>query len=249
MTGYAEGFILGFIQGLTEFLPVSSSGHLVLAENLGVGEENVFFNLALHLATLLAVTVAFRKKIFSLLRHPLQADNLFILVASVPTAVLAGVIRYFFPSQTEWLPFCFAITGFVLLLPETVKPLSPPKDNKGLVLRALFCGLCQGAACINGISRSGTTVSAMRLAGFGKEECAEKSFLLSIPIIVGSSAVELLTGGAASVAAGPLVLGAITAFAVGLCAIFLFIKILKKGKLWIFSLYTFLMAIVTFLIL
>lgn len=249
MTGYAEGFILGLLQGLTEFLPVSSSGHLVLAENLGIGEENVFFNLALHLATLLAVTVAFRKKIFSLLRHPLQADNLFILIASVPTAILAGAIRYFFSSQTEWLPLCFAITGFILLVPEFVKPLSPPRDNKGLVLRAAFCGLCQGVACINGISRSGTTVSAMRLAGFGKEESAEKSFLLSVPIIVGSSAVELLTGGAANVSIGPLLLGSVTAFVVGLAAIFLFIKILKKGKLWIFSIYMFLMAIISFLIL
>lgn len=249
MTGYAEGFILGLLQGLTEFLPVSSSGHLVLAENLGLGEENVFFNLALHLATLLAVCVAFRKKIFSLLRHPLQADNLFILIASVPTALAAGAIRYFFPSQTEWLPLCFAVTGTVLLLPEILRPLPSPKDVKGLVLRAAFCGLCQGAACINGISRSGTTVSAMRLAGFGKEESAEKSFLLSIPIIVGGSAVELLTGGAASVQAGPLVVGAATAFAVGLCSVYLFIKILKKGKLWIFSIYAFLMAIVSFLIL
>lgn len=249
MNEYLSGFLLGLVQGLTEFLPVSSSGHLALLEFLGVGQESVFFNLALHLATLLAVAVALREQLFDVIRHPLSDKSKFILTATIPTAVMAGVIRFLLPSTTAYLPLCFISTSVILLLPTLKRTAPCAIGGKGTVKKALFTGFMQGLACFNGVSRSGTTVSAMCLAGIEPQESAETSFLLSIPIILGSMIVELLTGGASTVNGGSLAIGAITAFLVGLGAIYLFMKIIKKRKLWIFSIYTFLMGIASFLLL
>ncbi len=249
MNEYLSGFILGLVQGLTEFLPVSSSGHLALLERLGVGEENLFFNLALHLATLLAVIVALREPLWRLIKNPLSDKAKFILIASIPTAAMAGVIRFFIPNNIAFLPFCFIATSVILLLPSVRRAKAWQFGQKGLVKRALFTGIMQGLACFNGVSRSGSTVSAMSLCGASPEDSAEVSFLLSIPIIVGSSAVELFAGGGGSIDGGSLFVGAVTAFLVGLCAVYACMKIIKKRKLWIFSIYTFLMGIASFLLL
>lgn len=249
MNEYLSGFILGLVQGLTEFLPVSSSGHLALLEAMGVGEENLFFNLSLHLATLLAVLVALRKKVWYMIKHPASDRTIFILVASAPTAMMAAAVRYLIPTDARMLPFCFIATSAILLLPGIIKSPSWSFGDKGLVKRALFTGVMQGFACFNGVSRSGTATGALCLAGLDPEESAETSFLLSIPIILGSAAVELATGGGTGVRAGSLALGAVTAFAVGMIAIRGFIKIMKKRKLWIFSIYTFLLGIASFFLL
>lgn len=249
MNEYLSGFILGLVQGLTEFLPVSSSGHLVLLESMGVGQESLIFNLSLHLATLLAVIFALRKQLWQLIKHPTCEKMQFILLASVPTAIMAGLIRYFVPTSAKMLPFCFIATAVILLLPSIIRTPEWSLGQKGMVKRALFAGVAQGVACFNGISRSGATTSAMCLVGMEPKESAETSFLMSIPIILGSAAVELITGGANSVSWGSLAVGAATAFTVGLAAIYGFIKIMKKRKLWIFSIYTFLMGIGSFLIL
>lgn len=247
MNEYLSGFILGLIQGLTEFLPVSSSGHLALLEAVGIGESNLFFNLALHLATLLAVVAVYRKRIWELIRHPLSPDARFILTASVPTAVIAALIRFLVPDTVSFLPFFFTVTAVLLLLPNLIK--TPSFLIKKPTLQAIFVGTMQGLACFNGISRSGATTSTLLMSGFDADKSAELSFLLSIPIIVGSSAVECLAGGLTDVSIGGLAIGAVTAFVVGLIAIKGFINLLKKRKLWIFSVYTFLMAILSFLLL
>ena len=121
MNEYLIGFILGLIQGLTEFLPVSSSGHLVLAEKAGIGEVSVLNNLTLHFATLVAVVIFYRKKILELLKKPKSKEMKFILIASLPTAVMAGVIRFLLPDTTEYLPFFFITTSFILILPYIIK--------------------------------------------------------------------------------------------------------------------------------
>ena len=118
MNEYLSGFILGLVQGLTEFLPISSSGHLALLEYLGIGEENLFFNLALHIATLFAVVGALREPLWNLIKNPLSNKTKFILIASIPTAVMAGVIRFLIPPDAKFLPFCFMTTSAVLLLPN-----------------------------------------------------------------------------------------------------------------------------------
>ena len=245
MNDYLSGFILGVVQGLTEFLPVSSSGHLMLLESLGVGSPDLATNLALHAATLLAVFVVYGKRIVYLVKHPLDERVRFILAATVPTGVFAGVIRYFVPQTAAFLPFCFITTSVILILPKIVKPKERALSDK-LLGKSLFVGCMQGLACLNGISRSGSTVTALRLAGVNAEESAELSFLLSIPIIVASAVVECVTSQGSWKVNGGLLVGMITAFIVGSGAIKLFVGVLKKDKTAWFSLYTFLIGIASF---
>lgn len=252
MNGYLSGLILGFVQGLTEFLPVSSSGHLALLEKLGVGEENLFLNLVMHLATLLSVLVAMRRPLCDVIKHPTSGRAKFLIAASIPTAILAGAIRYLLPSSGDFLPLCFMATAVILTLPRLIKGKDPiPKvDYYGRWIKnGLIVGLAQGIACINGISRSGSTVVAMNLTGQSGTESAENSFLLSIPIIIGGSLVELLTGGAKNVVLPELIVGGITAFLVGIVAINVFLKVLKNNKIWLFSIYAFGMSIASFVLL
>ncbi|MBR1747284.1 MAG: undecaprenyl-diphosphate phosphatase [Clostridia bacterium] len=248
MNEYLSGFLLGLVQGLTEFLPVSSSGHLALLERLGVGWESVGVNLALHVATLLVVVVTFRKDIIRLASHPTSTVSRFLLLATVPTAICAGLIRYLLPDTTDFLPTAFMLTSVLLVLPAAVGTKRIDYLDKKWWKRALIVGLFQGAACINGVSRSGATVTAGRLVGMG-EDAGRNSFLLSIPIIVGSAVVEGLSGGFGTVPVGGLIVGTLTAFFVGLFAIKACLILIKKNKFFYFSIYTFLLSIASFFLL
>ena len=247
MNAILEGIILGLTQGLTEFLPVSSSGHLVLLESFGIGEQSTAFNLMLHLATLLAVVIFYRKKILSLIKHPTGDEMKFLLIATIPTAVMAGVIRYLIPIDSQWLPFCFAVTSVILVLPKILKPKTQLITKKR-TLSAIILGVMQGVACINGISRSGTTVSTLRMLGESEEKTAETSFLLSIPIILGSSIVEIAFSKQKFTLNIGEILGMVVAFLSGLVAIKFFVSVLKKDKFFLFSIYTFLMSILSFVL-
>ena len=247
MNEYLSFLILGLAQGITEFLPVSSSGHLVLLERLGVGEPNVLNNLLLHCATLLVVLVFYRKKIFDLLRHPTCPQMRFLLLASLPTALLAGVIRFLLPDASAYLPFFFFVTSFLLLLPSLLPKPDFVFENKAAA-KALFVGAMQGVACFAGVSRSGATASALLLAGCPKEKTGEYSFLLSVPIIVGSSAAELLTGSAGTLT--PAVLpGFAAAFISGSLSLKLFSGVLKNDRLPLFSVYTAALGVLSFFLL
>jgi undecaprenyl-diphosphatase len=246
MNEYLYGLILGLIQGLTEFLPVSSSGHLAFAESLGVGSPDLCTNLLLHVATLAAVVAAYRKQIAELLKHPLSDKGKFILTATIPTGVIAAAIRYFFEQETRYLPFCFALTSVILLLPKIIKPRNNGLYEKNSLRKAVIVGAAQGIACLNGVSRSGSTVVALRLCGAEKEESAEMSFLLSIPVIVGSALVEILTNRQKLQIGGGVILAMFVAFIVGFFAIKAFSAIMKKDRLHWFSIYTFAMAIAVF---
>ena len=248
MDEYLSGFILGLAQGLTEFLPVSSSGHLSLLELLGVGEGSVAFHLCLHLSTLLAVLVVFRKEVVDLVRHPTSPRARFLLLATLPTAAAAAIVRYLIPSSPHYLPTAFIATTVLLLLPSVFR--RPPCDylGRGWQGRAIVVGLMQGLACFDGVSRSGATVCAGELVGMG-EDAGKNSFLLSVPIIIGSAAAECLGGGFDALPVGGTVVGAITAFFTGILAVKGCLEVLKKGKLYLFSIYTFLLAVASFLIL
>lgn len=246
MNEYLSGLILGLVQGLTEFLPVSSSGHLVLLEILGVGEPDLVTNLLLHLATLASIAVCYRKRLIYLIKHPLDDRVKFILTASVPTGVIAAVVRYFLPQNNDWLPVCFLFTSIILLLPKITNPKTRAFNEK-IALKGLIVGACQGVACINGISRSGTTITALKMCGCDDETGAELSFLLAVPVILASSVVEIATAkGSGSEIGGGVLLGMAVAFFVGLAAIKGFVGLMKKGKTAWFSAYTAAMAIVSF---
>lgn len=193
-----QALFLGILQGLTEFLPVSSSGHLVLAQslmNVNLGGADMLFDLTLHLGTLLAVCFVFRKKILLLFRRPFKT-LLYLVVASVPAAVvglfLGDMIDSVFFGGT-YLAFGFALSAALLagaqIRAKKVKNALPL--NLG---RAACMGAAQALAVLPGISRSGATVAAGIISGGNREEVADFSFLLSIPVILGGFAVTLFKG-------------------------------------------------------
>jgi undecaprenyl-diphosphatase len=236
-----EAFLLGLIQGLTEFLPVSSSGHLLLAEKLGIGSPSLFFNLALHTGTLLAAAVYYRKELSEIFRKPFSLQNRYILAATAVTGVIAVFFKIFLGELLEgrYLAAGFFATTLVLFSAEL---FTDKKKNKKINFKsALVCGLAQGIAVIPGLSRSGTTVSSLLLMDADRKEAADFSFILSMPIIIAGMIAEISGGGAASFTAGdilPLTVGMLTAALSGYLAVKFFIKLISKKSMKPFAVYT-----------
>ena len=246
MNEYLSYIILGLTQGLTEFLPVSSSGHLLLLENMGIGDPSILNNLILHCATLIVVLIAYGKKLFALLRRPTCPQARFLLLATLPTALCAAAIRYFLPDPSYFLPFFFALNSFVLVLPRFFPPTTPLTSRS--TAKALIVGLTQGLACFPGLSRSGSSSTALLFSGCPRKEVPEYSFLLSVPIVLGSSLIEVIGQGFDGFT--PAVLpGALVAFISGLFALKFFSKTLEKQRLHLFSAYTLLMSVASFYLL
>ena len=188
--------ILGIVQGLTEFLPVSSSGHLVLLYNFfGIKDSTMLLSIILHLATLLAVIIYYRKEIGKLIRHPLCSTNLKIIVTTIFTCLIVLSIYPFVKKSFggEYLPVCFVLTGIILWLSDIFCRRNKPQINSTTIYdicnlpitytQAIIIGVAQGIACIPGISRSGTTIGVSKLLGLGDISSAY-SFLISIPILL-----------------------------------------------------------------
>ena len=232
---------MGLVQGLTEFLPVSSSGHLVLFQRiLGISGDMLLFDIVLHLGTLLAVVIVFRKDLWECIKHPLSKETLFLIVATIPAILLA----LFFGDWIEktfsgaYLGFGFLITAVLLFITGRRKhpvPVTPDLTYK----HALIIGLFQGVALLPGISRSGATVSGGLICGMPREKAARFSFLLSVPIIL-ASAVYKIAGVPAvteSLEILPALIGLLAAAASGFLAIKLMLDLIKKSKLWYFAVY------------
>ena len=241
-----EALILGIVQGASEFLPISSSGHLLLLEKSGIGIESLPFNIAVHVGTLVAVLIAMRKRIWELARHPLQKTTGYILLACVPTVLIALVFKFAAPALLDGklLGFGFVLTACLLFAGEKLKStktaLLTPKIS-------ILTGVLQGIAVLPGVSRSGATVSAMTLCGVGRSEAADFSFLLSVPIIVGSALMEgadILRGGVTlDIGPIPMLVGVAAAFLSGLAAITFFLQLVKNHSLLPFAVYTLLLGI------
>lgn len=260
-----EAIILGIIQGASEFLPISSSGHLLILEKLGVGEENLFFNIMLHIGTLVAVLICLRKEWINILKHPKQKLFLYIIIACVPTVAMGLLFKYLMPQLLtgSLLAFGFMLTAFLLFACEKLN-FSNPKELDGKT--SFLTGVFQGIAVLPGVSRSGSTISILHMFGVDKEKATSFSFLLSIPIILGSAILESAslikdtastqdaffvintTTAMNTVSFGgiellPLILGIIFAFLSGLIAIKFFIKMIKSKSLLGFALYDALLAL------
>lgn len=305
-----EALVLGIIQGLSEFLPISSSGHLLLIEKLGIGQENLFFNVMLHVGTLLAVLIALRKTWIRLVIQPfgdlkkrlfrrknavkkqnkprkqtmacrqttlsgqaasrgqtisglkavnetyeyqkvfggLAASKIdgYLVLACVPTVAFAFAFKLLFPDLLEGklLGCGFVLTAVLLYAGEnfnsTKSALLAPKTS-------ILTGVLQGIAVLPGVSRSGATISALTLQGVEKKAATTFSFLLSIPIILGSAlyeSLDLFTGKATlSIAPAAVVAGMISAFLSGLVAIKFFLKLIEKHSMTGFVIYTLLLGI------
>lgn len=215
-----KGIALGVVQGLTEFLPVSSSGHLLLVEKLGVAPPSIATNLLLHVATLFAVTIVMRKSVFELVKKPFSKKALWIYVVCIPTAIIGVIFKLFFEDVLlgKLLSPCFLLTAILLLLP------SPEKLKLKPFASAVAVGLAQGLAVLPGLSRSGTTIACMNAVGIEKDRRVELSFLISVPVIVGGAIFELKDLDFASADPIMLVSAFLTALVTGIFSIKVMLK-------------------------
>jgi undecaprenyl-diphosphatase len=242
-----EAAILGIVQGLTEFLPVSSSGHLVLVQELfEFNPKGITFEIEVHFGSLLAVLIYFRKKLWeiavALLPNGAREGRdyiLFLILGTIPAGVIGVLFKdYFekvFASPVMTSIFLF-LTGIILLTTRFVK-----YDHNQVSLRSsIFIGLAQACAILPGVSRSGSTIVTGIWAKVDPAKAAEFSFLLSIPAIAGAAILnidEFLAQESAAVA--PYLLAGVLSLFSSLAAIHWLLKIIKKGRLELFAYYCF----------
>ena len=248
-----QGLILGLVQGLTEFLPVSSSGHLVLFEALtGVHFTDVTVEVSLHVATLASVLVLYGGRLWQIVRGVLSGDGpsvryaLLLLLASIP----AGLIGILFHRQIEeafhslvWLGIQFLITGAILW--STRGPTGDrtvPSPGAATVI-----GFAQALAILPAISRSGATVAAALRAGVTPAAAGEFSFLMSIPVIAGAGLLEARNAAlnVAQVGAVPWVVSFVAAFAAGIWSIRWLVALLQRGRFYAFAPYCWAVGVFT----
>ena len=255
--------ILGIFQGLTEFLPISSSGHLVLLQKIfGITEPALAFDTAVHVGTLLAVIAVLWRDIWNILRRIVQPLTLYLIIATIPTVIVALLfkdqIEYAF-SSGAFLGFAFLVTSALLLISDRLyrgagksngypaKLDDPPKvrtQDEMNWIDAIVIGLLQAVAIIPGISRSGATISGALSRRLDRNFAARFSFILSIPAILGALVFQIkdLTKAGASgdgaIGSLPIVVGCLSAAIVGFLSIRLTLKIVREHSLWGFALYT-----------
>ena len=241
-----QGVILGLVQGLTEFLPVSSSGHLRVVEVLtGVKAPGVFVEVSLHVATLFAVLVVYGASLWRIIQGMVAGDAVqlrrawLLIIASIPAALLGLLFHKQVEEAATSLQFigiCFIVTGLALWSTKGRSGTRVEPSTGG----AVGIGLAQSvAALFRGISRSGSTVTAALWAGLEPTAAAEFSFLLSIPVIAGAALVEgrHATVNIAAVGAGPLALSFAIAFVSGIWSIRFLVALLKRGRFYLFAPY------------
>jgi len=247
-----NAIILGIIQGITEFLPVSSSGHLeiakaILGENK-VGEESLLMTVVLHFATALSTIIIFRKDILEILKGLFQFKNndsfwfsLKIVFSMIPAA-LVGVffndeIEALFGGALTLVGSMLLVTGLLLFLADKAKASA----KKVGIKHAILIGISQAIAILPGISRSGATISTAVLLGIDKEKAARFSFLMVVPLIFGKMAKDILSGDIQyeTTTFIPLLVGFIFAFLTGMFACKWMIKLVKSSQLKYFAYYCF----------
>jgi len=244
---YFDAVLLGILQGLTEFLPVSSSGHLVLAQAiLGVKQPGVSFEVLAHLGTLLAVFIYFRSQVTLLVRSVFEGHMKeeraiigYLIIGTIPAGLAGLLFKDFFerafsdPMMTSLMLF---VTGLILLSTRFYR-----RGGKGIgILSAIFMSLGQAAAILPGISRSGTTIAAGMACGVEPSRAAEFSFLLAIPAILGGMVLkrnELLNIDSSLI--GPYLVGMVFSFLLALVAVHMVLAVVKRGKLDYFAYYCF----------
>lgn len=258
-----QAFILGLIQGLAEFLPISSSGHLTMGQMFfGLSNVPMTLDILLHFGTLIAVFAVYWRRLINMILHPIQSELKWLVVATIPTVVaallLGDTIDQLFSGV--YLGFSFLITSFILVLGEAVNRLREKKHKTVGFSDALIMGCMQAIAIAPGISRSGSTICGGMVTGLNRKHAADFAFLMSIPAILGSAVLDLKTmydeASLAGISFGtqfvqritemggvfPVFIGVLTAAISGFLAIKLMLKIVKRiGMRW-FAVYTFLIG-------
>ena len=255
-----EAIILGIVQGLTEFLPVSSSGHLVLLQKVfEINQPGLFFDTMLHAGTLIAVFIVLWKDILELLKKPIQKLTGFLILATIPAVAAAltfsGSIEEIFKSA-KYLGFCFLFTTVILIAAELLSRRAAENeqlsvdDEKAFLktektmkwIDALVIGIMQAIAIPPGISRSGATISGALFCKLNRDFAARFSFLLSIPAILGAVVLQskdIVTEGFSETLNIPAIIaGTVTASVVGFFAVKFMLKIIREKSLFGFAAYT-----------
>ena len=230
-----QAILLGFVQGMTEFLPVSSSGHLVIFQEIfGFGGTGVTFEVVAHAGTLVSVLVYFNKRLFTLGKEYFWP----VVIATIPTAVIGFLLRDLFETFFSSL----LVTGFGLVFTsmvlygmrvfEVIQSSSISRD------KALLIGFFQAIAIIPGVSRAGTTIAASTINGIAKEDAFNFSFLLSIPAILGAVVLQLSDTEVSSILTPQNIAGFVSAAIFGLFALVAVKKLLLTRQFYYFSFYT-----------
>mgnify|MGYP001352865530 CR=1 FL=1 len=262
--------LLGVIQGLTEFLPVSSSGHLVLFSSLlDVREPSVVFEVLVHVGTLAAVLVVFWNEFvqivqgfFHLLRRPTQAAQLYrtdigsrlfiwLCAGTLPIVIAALLFKDYVEqlfNSARFVGFALIITGLILFIADRFSGSSRSREQT--LLDSLWIGIGQAVAVLPGISRSGTTIAFGLARGLSREQAARFSFLLSIPGILGALVLSIpdLVGGTVSTSGGVLFAGMLAAAVTGYAAIRLLLQVVRRGRLVWFSYYTWIVGLLVLIL-
>ena len=248
--GILESIVLGIVQGLTEFLPVSSSGHLVLLQNVfGVSEPQLFFDTMLHFGTLIAVVVVLWKNILDLFRKPIRL--LYLVIATIPAIIVTLFFKDFIEHTFTgaYLGYGFLLTAIFLTAAELLSGRVRKKRdiNAGV---SLAMGAMQAIAIFPAISRSGSTIAGGLACGLNRKAAATFSFLMSIPAILGSVAVqgyEIFKESALPADLLPTIIGMVFAAVSGYFAVKFMIALISKKKLYGFAIYVTILGILVLL--
>jgi undecaprenyl-diphosphatase len=244
-----QALLLGLAQGLGEFLPISSSGHLVLFQNIfGITEEVLLLDTLLHVGTLAAVFFALWPDILPLIRRPFQKTTLLLVIATIPavavTLLLGDAIDRLFAGT--YLGWGFLLTAIILLTAGRSRSHVNATGFYALgTWHALAMGTAQAVAILPGVSRSGSTIAGGLVSGVDRDAATRFSFLMSIPAILGSLVYQLkdlakigVAASSAGMSLAAVLLGMLVAAVSGFLALKWMLRIVRRGKLWVFGIYT-----------
>lgn len=236
---------IGFIQGITEFLPVSSSGHIVLFGSMFELDNILLISIVAHIGTLFAVLYCYRKRITELVKKPFNKTNLNLVIATIPTVIMVVLFNSFFEEsfKISSLVWGFLISAILLIVADL------KKDGKKNISKksSLYMGITQGLAVLPGISRSGSTLVCGLLSGVEKNEALDFSFLMSIPIILSSAVYESFKLFSCQITINwfQIFLVMISSFVFGILSIKIMLKTLKKNRLFYFAIYLIILSLLT----
>lgn len=249
---YFDAVLLGIIQGLTEFLPISSSGHLVLTQELlGVNQPGLTFELLVHFGTLLSVLIYFRRPIIRLVQALYRPDMkeerrilLYLVIGTIPAGLVGVLLEDYFErafASPLFTAFMLIVTGCILFSTRLARGEGSTVGLKS----AVVMGIGQAFAILPGISRSGSTIAAGILSGVKPDKAAEFSFLLAIPAIAGALVLEfdsLISLDSALL--GQYLAGTLASFVFGLAAVYVVLATIRRGKFEYFAYYCFAAGVV-----
>jgi len=250
--GILEAIVLGIVQGLTEFLPVSSSGHLVLLHNVfGMSEPQLFFDTMLHLGTLIAVVIVMWKSIVDIFKNFFSKMTLYLIVATIPAIIATLLFGDFFEGAFTgtYLGYGFLLTACVLTLSEKISSRISRKREINMS-STITMGVMQAMAIFPGVSRAGSTIAGGLVSGINRRQAASFSFLMSIPAILGSVVLQgakIFSESAINVELVPTIVGAVCAAISGYFAIKFMLALISKKRLYGFAIYVAVLGILVLL--